>query len=75
MLTANRGWRSSKLHLALITMVLIVGGWIWAGAPIALYSEMCTALVMTAALYVGPATVEKFLRPRQESLGPRDVSS
>lgn len=75
MKTANRGWRSSKLHLSLITMSIIVGSWLLMGAPSSVYAEMCMALVAAAGLYAAPATLEKFIRePNPPSSPPPPVA-
>ncbi len=55
----NRGWRSTKLHLALITMTLVCVGWVAAGHPASLYGEACTALITAAGIHAAGSTMEK----------------
>ena len=58
-----RGWRSTKLHLALITMVLMSGAYALAGFPNELFSAFTMGLIAAAGIYSGAATVEKFSKP------------
>lgn len=58
-----RGWRSTKLHLALVSMGLIVVGFMATGAKESLYGEFCMALIAAAGIYSGASTAEKFVKP------------
>lgn len=56
-----RGWRSTKLHLSLISMALMCGGYWFAGSPES-FGALCTGLVAAAGLYSGAAAAEKFAK-------------
>lgn len=56
---AYRGWRSTKLHLALITMALICGGYVLAGHRAEEFTSLCTFLLAAAAIYTSAAVLEK----------------
>lgn len=56
------GWKSTKLHLALITMVLVCGGYVATGFASDLFSTFCTALLAAAGIYSSAATAEKFVK-------------
>lgn len=56
---AYRGWRSTKLHLSLITMALICGGYVLTGHRAEEFSSFCTFLLAAAAIYSGAAVLEK----------------
>jgi hypothetical protein len=58
-----RGWRSTKLHLSLITMGLITFVYGMAGFPPAAFGEYTLALISAAGIYSAAATTEKFVRP------------
>lgn len=62
----NRGWKSSKLHLALITMALISAAYSLTGFAESLFGEFCMALLAAAGVYSGSATVEKFAKPKPD---------
>lgn len=55
-----RGWRSTKLHLSLITMGLVCVGYAATGFAQAAFGEFCMALMGAAGIYSSAATVEKF---------------
>lgn len=59
----SRGWRSTKLHLALITMALITGVYVLAGFPAGSFEALVWGLLGAAGIYSGAATAEKFTRP------------
>lgn len=60
---ASRGWRSTKLHMALLVMALMTGVYIHAGTPDAQFGEYCLGLLGAAGIYSGASTAEKFVRP------------
>lgn len=64
---SNRGWHSTKLHLALITMALMSAAYALAGFPVALFGEYCMGLIAAAGVHAGSATVEKFAKPKVDS--------
>lgn len=55
-----RGWRSTKLHLALITMALVTGVYALTGFHVAAFGEYTMALIGAAGIYSSAAAVEKF---------------
>ena len=55
----SRGWRSTKLHLALITMALLTGAYLTTDRS-ANFSAYSMALLGAAGIYSGAATLEKF---------------
>jgi hypothetical protein len=55
-----RGWRSTKLHLALLTMALLTGVYVAAGLPAEQFGNYCTAIVGCLGFYAGSAAAEKF---------------
>jgi hypothetical protein len=59
---ANRGWRSTKLHLALITMGLISIAYIAAGCPESAFDGFCVGLLGAAGIYSAASTTEKFAK-------------
>jgi hypothetical protein len=59
-----RGWRSTKLHLALVTMALATGAYAFTGFHPELYGEYTMALIAAAGMYSGAAAAEKFAGPR-----------
>lgn len=61
-----RGWQSTKLHLSLITMGLVVFGFGMAGFGSDLYGEFCMALIGAAGVYSGSAAAEKFAGPKAD---------
>ncbi len=65
-----RGWRSTKLHLALITMGLVSAAYGAAGFDHALFGEYCMALIAAAGIFSGSATVEKFVKPHPKVDSP-----
>lgn len=56
---AYRGWRSTKLHLALIAMALISGGYAIAGHRPDEFGSFCTFLLAASAIFTTAAVVEK----------------
>lgn len=55
-----RGWRGTKLHLAILTMVLVVFGYWMTGFKPELYDAYCMALLAAAGIYSGAVvTAEK----------------
>ena len=60
---SSRGWRSTKMHLALLTMALITGVYAFVGFPEAQFGEYCLGLLGAAGIYSGASTAEKFVRP------------
>ena len=55
-----RGWRSTKLHLALIAMAAILAVYVAAGLPPDQFGNYCTALIAATGIYSGAAAAEKF---------------
>lgn len=64
-----RGWRSTKLHLALITMGLATFAFGLAGAPDALFGEYCMALAAAGGVYSTSSAAEKFAKPKVDDPG------
>lgn len=60
---AYRGWKSTKLHLALIVMGLMTAVYALAGFPPAAFGEFCFGLVSAAGVYSGAHAAEKFAKP------------
>ncbi len=56
------GWRSTKLHLALITMALVTVVYGLIGFPPDQFPTYVTGLGAAAAIYSGAAAAEKFSR-------------
>ncbi len=54
-----RGWHSTKLHLALITMALMSIAYAWAENSPALFGEYCMGLIAATGVYSGSSVVEK----------------
>ncbi len=59
-----RGWHSTKLHLALITMSLMSIGYALTGFSPALYGEFCMGLTAAAGVYSGSSVAEKLTGKR-----------
>lgn len=59
----SRGWRSTKLHLALVTMVLITGVYALAGFPAGSFEAFTLGLLGAAGIYSSASTAEKFTKP------------
>jgi hypothetical protein len=59
-----RGWRSTKLHLSLITMALISGAYVYAGAPEMLFGEYAFAMIGAAGVFSGSAVATNFAARR-----------
>ncbi len=57
-----RGWRSTKLHLALITMALVCAGYVAIGMPSETFGEACMALIASAGIYSTGSVVETLTR-------------
>lgn len=57
------GWKSRKLWLAVFTMALIFGGWIFSGRPTSTFGEMCMALIASAGIFSGSNVLEKLKKP------------
>ncbi len=53
-----RGWRSTKLHLALIHMALVSSAFVWMGFPTDLYGEFCAALAAGAFIFSGASALQ-----------------
>lgn len=62
----SRGWRSTKLHLALVTMALITGVYALAGFPGQSFEAFTLGLLGAAGIYSSASTAEKF-SPRPSS--------
>lgn len=58
-----RGWKSTKLHLALITAALMTLVYGLVGFPATSFGEYCMALIAAAGIYSGAAAAEKFAKP------------
>lgn len=56
---AYRGWRSTKLHLALVTMALISGFYVLAGHRPDEFATACTFLLAATAIFTSAAVIEK----------------
>ncbi len=65
-----RGWRSTKLHLALITMALITLVYSFAGFPESQFGTYCTALITAAGIFSGAAVAERFAAKPAAVTGP-----
>lgn len=59
-LTHWRGWRSTKLHLALIVIGVLTVVYAAMGFPAGLFSIYTTAVIAAGGLYSGAAAAEKF---------------
>lgn len=57
-----RGWRSTKLHLALITEALITAAYAAMGFPQMLFDAYCMALLTAASIFTAPALYENIKR-------------
>jgi hypothetical protein len=68
-----RGWKSTKLHLALITMGIITGVYALAGFPVAAFGEFTMAITAAAGIYSSTAAAEKFVRPEPPPPSPPGV--
>ena len=55
-----RGWRSTKLHLALIAMGVICGAFVLIGAPPAAFGEFIMGVLGAAGIYSTSATADRF---------------
>lgn len=64
----SRGWRSTKLYMALLTMALMTGVYAFTGFPEAQFGEYCLGLLGAAGIYSGASTAEKFVRPPTPSV-------
>jgi hypothetical protein len=62
-----RGWRSTKLHLAIITMAAITFGYAMGHFNGEQFGEFVVGVLGAAAIYSGTATVEKFRSPPVEA--------
>ncbi len=58
-----RGWKSTKLHLALIAMGLLTLVYGLAGFPVDAFASYATALIAATGVYSSAAAAEKFRRP------------
>lgn len=58
-----RGWRSTKLHVSLLAMLVVTVVYWRMGLPAAQFGEFCNALIMGAGFYAGASAVEKFTKP------------
>lgn len=58
--TQRSGWRSTKLHLALITMVLATVVYAFIGWPEAQFTGYCVTLLGAAGIFSGTRTAESF---------------
>lgn len=61
-LKRSAGWRSTKLHLALITMVLVTVVYGIAGFEPQYFGEYCMGLLGAAGIYSVSNTAQKFSR-------------
>ncbi len=59
-----RGWKSTKLHLALLTMAVITAVYARAGFPDLQFENFCLALLGAAGIYSGTSTADKFAAAR-----------
>lgn len=57
-----RGWRSTKLHLALIAMGVVTLVYWRVGFTPNEFATYCTAILAAAGIYSSAATAEKFTR-------------
>lgn len=73
-LRAYRGWRSTKLHLALVAMAVIVAGYVLTGFPAAAFNEFVFGVLGAAAIYSGAAAAEKFTPPANDAPPPAEGS-
>jgi hypothetical protein len=61
---AYRGWRGTRLHLALIAMSLIAGAYALAGFPAEQYATFTMSLLGAAGIYTGAETAARFAAPK-----------
>lgn len=59
--TYRSGWKSTKLHLALITMLLITVMYAMIGFPEAQFAGYCLTMLAAASIYAGTRTVESVM--------------
>jgi ABC-type transporter Mla subunit MlaD len=52
-----RGWKSTKLHLALIAMGLVTGVYAFAGFPGDQFPTYCMTLTAAAGIYSGASVL------------------
>lgn len=57
---SERGWKSTKLHLALITMATITGVYALVGFPESAFGEFCMALIGATGIYSAANAAQKF---------------
>jgi hypothetical protein len=57
------GWKSTKLHLALISMALITGAYALIGFPKDQFATFGGLLLAAAGIYSTANTVTKFSKP------------
>jgi hypothetical protein len=62
----NRGWRSTKLHLALITMAGMLYAFNLTGAAHDLFGTFCMGFLTAAGIYSGASVIEKFTKAPPE---------
>lgn len=63
------GWKSSKLHLALIAMTLITVVYAWRPGPA--FSEYAGWIFAAAGMYSGSRVLETFVQVRKRADPPR----
>ena len=59
-----RGWRSTKLWLAVFTQLLLSGAYAFMGFPQMLFGEFGMLLLGSATIFTGPALLENLKRLR-----------
>lgn len=59
-----RGWKSTKLHLALITQGLISGMYVGAGCPKELFGTFCMWLLAATGIFSGADLAQRFMAPK-----------
>ncbi len=57
---SERGWKSTKLHLALITMTTITIVYGFTGFHQAAFGEFCMALIGASGIYSAANAAQKF---------------
>lgn len=57
---AYRGWRSTRLHLALITMAAVTAVYWRVGFKPEQFDGYCMALIAAAGIFSGTSTADRF---------------
>lgn len=68
----ERGWKSTRLHLACVAMALMTAYAARSGFPREMFDTFCMGILAAAGIYSGAHTFEKTRRP---PLTPSKVDS